>query len=67
VGIHDNFFELGGSSLLAIRLMPEVEKQLGVKMATTSIFEGPTIQSFAKLMSPACDDAAAVGAAKGDV
>ncbi len=51
VGINDNFFELGGSSLHAIRLMPRVEKGLGVKMPTTAIFEGPTVQSFGELVA----------------
>jgi len=43
VGLHDNFFQLGGHSVLAIRLMMDVQKQLGRRVPISALFQGPTI------------------------
>ncbi len=50
VGIYDNFFEAGGHSLLAIRLLALIEKQLGEKIPLTVFFEGATIEHLAKVL-----------------
>jgi NAD(P)-dependent dehydrogenase (short-subunit alcohol dehydrogenase family) len=51
VGIHDNFFELGGTSLLAIQMIAKLETDLGVKVSTASLFEGPTIHALSQLIT----------------
>ena len=50
IGVDDNFFDLGGHSVLAVRLMTEVEKVVGRKVPLTSLFRGSTVASFAKLL-----------------
>ena len=47
VGVHDNFFQLGGHSVLAIRLMMEIQKQLGRRVPLPALFQGPTIAQLA--------------------
>ena len=43
VGIHDDFFELGGHSLLVMRLLAQIEKEFGVRIPLTAIFQAPAI------------------------
>jgi len=52
LGIHDNFFELGGHSLLAISLMAQIHKQSGKNLPLAALFQHPTIEEMAKLLSP---------------
>ncbi|MGH2867597.1 MAG: thioesterase domain-containing protein, partial [Solirubrobacteraceae bacterium] len=40
VGLHDDFFEIGGQSLLAVRLLDEMERELGVEIPLVSFFSG---------------------------
>jgi len=51
VGAHDNFFDLGGHSLLAVRLMHQIERCFGKKLSLAALFQGPTIENLAKLVS----------------
>lgn len=50
LGIHDNFFDMGGHSLLAARLIREIEKATGQRIRVSAIFRAPTIAAFARLM-----------------
>jgi len=50
LGVNDNFFDLGGHSILAARLLTEVEKVVGRKIPLTSLFRGSTVASLAKLL-----------------
>jgi thioesterase domain-containing protein/acyl carrier protein len=50
VGVRDNFFELGGDSLLAVRLMAEVERQFGRKLPLVWLFQDPTIERLADVL-----------------
>jgi len=50
IGIHDNFFDLGGDSLLAFRILHEINKQLGQNLPIEAIFKAPTITELAKLV-----------------
>ncbi len=50
IGIHDNFFEMGGDSLLAIRVVSAIRKELETEIAISSLFEYQTIASLAAQM-----------------
>lgn len=50
VGIHDNFFDLGGNSLSGITLIGQLKERFGVHIPTVSLYEGPTVSAFAKLI-----------------
>lgn len=50
VGVRDSFFELGGDSLLAVRLMTEVERQFGRKLPLVWLFQDPTIERLAAVL-----------------
>ncbi|HEU5124960.1 MAG TPA: amino acid adenylation domain-containing protein [Verrucomicrobiae bacterium] len=51
VGLKDNFFELGGHSLLAVRLFAELEKLSGRKFPLVTIFQAPTVEQLAAVLS----------------
>ena len=48
VGIHDDFIDLGGDSRIAMTLMAAFEERFGQDAALASLFEQPTIASFAR-------------------
>ncbi len=47
IGTEDNFFELGGDSLLAIRVISAIRKELDIEMPIADLFEYQTIASLA--------------------
>jgi thioesterase domain-containing protein/acyl carrier protein len=47
----DNFFELGGHSLIAIKVIIRLENETGYKLPISSLFEYPTIENIAKLIT----------------
>jgi acyl transferase domain-containing protein/thioesterase domain-containing protein/acyl carrier protein len=47
VGRDDDFFELGGQSLIAIRLMTRLQREFGVRLQLSDIFELQTLRSLA--------------------
>ena len=51
IGVHDNFFELGGHSLLAVRVFARMRTEFPIALALRSIFELPTIESQAAMIS----------------
>lgn len=51
VGRNDNFFELGGHSLLGVKMLNEVENQLGVKINLSSLFAASTIAEIARIVN----------------
>jgi acyl transferase domain-containing protein/acyl carrier protein len=50
VGVNDEFFEVGGNSLIAVQLIAQVRKDLGVRLPMRSIFENPTVGGIAALI-----------------
>ena len=47
----DNFFDLGGHSLLAARLAAKVKKMWDVSLPLATLFQAPTIESLASVLS----------------
>jgi len=47
VGLTDDFFQIGGHSLMAVRLMWEVNSAFGIQLPLATIFRAPTVQSLA--------------------
>jgi phthiocerol/phenolphthiocerol synthesis type-I polyketide synthase E len=50
LGIHDNFFDLGGNSLLWLKVVGRLKKELRREVPLTSVFEAPTVAALAKLL-----------------
>lgn len=48
VGVNDDFFHIGGDSLLAIRMISAIRKQLGVEVSISVFFELLTIEEVAR-------------------
>jgi acyl carrier protein len=51
VGIHDNFFELGGNSLISVQIISKLKEELNIEIPLVSIYERPTINSLAEILS----------------
>ena len=45
---NDDFFELGGNSMLAVKMMSEIEKQFGSRFPLSILLKNPTIARLAK-------------------
>ena len=48
IGIRESFFDLGGDSLLAVQLMLEIERALGVQLSAAALFPEGTIETLAE-------------------
>lgn len=51
-GLNDDFFALGGHSLLGVRVLSLVERQLGRKLPLAAIFEARTLGKLAARLQP---------------
>ncbi|GHG93821.1 non-ribosomal peptide synthetase/type I polyketide synthase [Streptomyces lanatus] len=50
VGLHDNFFALGGDSLLAMRSVIRLRKELDVEVPIRALFDSPTLRDVAAVV-----------------
>ncbi len=50
IGITDNFFELGIDSLVALKIMIQIEKQFGKRIPVSTLINYPTIKQLALLL-----------------
>ncbi len=46
IGIHENFFKLGGNSILAIKLVNKLNRELNVKISVAALFKYPTVEKL---------------------
>jgi thioesterase domain-containing protein/acyl carrier protein len=46
VGVKDNFFEIGGHSLLAVRLIADIKKEIGKEVQLPDLFKRQTIEQI---------------------
>ncbi len=56
VGIFDRFFEIGGHSLLAARLVDEIERETGLAAPLTALFIDDTIAGLARVLREGAPD-----------
>jgi amino acid adenylation domain-containing protein len=50
ISVHDNFFTLGGHSILAVRLMAQIQKQFGKSLPLSALFDGATVEQLAHVL-----------------
>jgi amino acid adenylation domain-containing protein/non-ribosomal peptide synthase protein (TIGR01720 family) len=66
VGARDNFFELGGDSILSIQMIARAS-QAGLRLTPKDLFRHQTVAELAAMAEASGEQAAAPGAATGDV
>ncbi|MBM1105824.1 amino acid adenylation domain-containing protein [Aurantibacter crassamenti] len=55
VDIFSNFFEMGGHSIIAVKVMILIEKQTGVRLPLSTLFEHSTVEKLAALLEDNID------------
>lgn len=50
IGTGDNFFDLGGHSMLAVRMMAEIEKRTGRTLPLAALFQDATVKHLSNLL-----------------
>ena len=50
LGVHDNFFARGGDSLRGARVIARVNRQFGLKLAVTHLFQHPSVAELVQAM-----------------
>jgi acyl-coenzyme A synthetase/AMP-(fatty) acid ligase/acyl carrier protein len=52
IGIHDDFFDFGGHSLMAMKMVSQIEERFGISLPLADFLEEPTIAGLAKKVQP---------------
>jgi thioesterase domain-containing protein/acyl carrier protein len=55
IGVQDNFFDLGGHSLVAVRLMSQIQQQFKKNLTLATLFQGQTIEQLATILRQQTD------------
>ncbi|MEO8150318.1 MAG: amino acid adenylation domain-containing protein [Bacteroidia bacterium] len=50
ISVHDNFFDLGGHSIIAVRMMIEIEKLKDMRLPLAVLFTNPTVEKLATVV-----------------
>ncbi|MCC5669554.1 condensation domain-containing protein [Nostoc sp. CHAB 5784] len=50
IGVRDNFFALGGHSLVAIRLIAQIQQQFGKNLPLATLFQSSTVEQLATIL-----------------
>jgi len=50
ISVKDNFFDVGGHSLLAVRLLAQIEKTFGKNLPLATLFQAPNIEELANIL-----------------
>jgi amino acid adenylation domain-containing protein len=50
-GVRESFFDLGGHSLMAVRLLMEIQKKFEQAVPLSWLYAAPTIEQFARLLT----------------
>lgn len=53
LSVLDNYFSVGGDSLVATKLLSEVQKQFNRKISIAAVFEHPTVRALAAVLEKA--------------
>ena len=48
VGRHDHFFEIGGHSLLVIKVLNRIRREMKVELSLNDVYESPKLSSLAE-------------------
>ena len=64
IGVHDNFFEFGGHSLLALRVIDEVNQTFERALKVADLFAYPTIAEFSDCLTESGESEASLMAQK---
>jgi amino acid adenylation domain-containing protein len=56
LSVHANFFEIGGHSLLAVRLVVQIERWCGQRLSLATLFQRPTIRRMAEILAGQVED-----------
>ncbi len=51
IGVREGFFDLGGQSVLALRLIKELEEEFKKRVPVAALFDSPTIEHIASVIS----------------
>jgi len=62
VGPNDSFFDLGGTSLLAVKLITQIERAWGVTLTLDTLLETNSAAALAELVNPTASSTAAPAA-----
>ena len=51
VGVTENFFEMGGNSILAVKLLAQIEKKLKHNLPPAALLQNPTIEALTGILN----------------